>query len=267
VPGSRASRFRRDRGPDDRCHHRLCARRASEAIGVTLWSTTKTMGNILSLGKFCTRIILAAMFFAPAAIAQDRNEMVLKNDVNLRASLGDSSISYFSTTRFDRKIVWNSCELQSKLRPRHARWFGSLGAYNPAFSFGGVKRECNGVSRAVVQEGQIHFDSEEFATEWIRRRPRSYNTVWLDNGLLVSWAVNPARSQFNVDIWLMCFNGRPYRASGKATTGTIEISPNKGGEALHDCATVGSEEIEQTKQQLKKFWQSVDSLPPHMRGG
>jgi hypothetical protein len=89
--------------------------------------------------------------------------------------------------------------------------------------------------------------------------------VWLENGLLVLWAVNPARSQFNVDIWLMCMNGRPYRANRKASAGSIEIYPNSAGDTLHDCATVSVTDIEQTKQQLEKHWQLVDSLPAHMR--
>jgi hypothetical protein len=212
-------------------------------------------------------ITVGLMFFIPSASAQDRNEMVLRNDVTLRASLEDSSISYSATTRFDRKIVWKSCELQSQLRPRHARWFGSLGAYNPAASFGLMRSECNGVSRAVVQEGQIHFASDEFANEWIRRRPRSYKTVWLDNGLMISWAVDPSRSQFGINVWLMCLDGRPYRAGRKASAGSIEVSPNRAGETLHDCAIVGATDIEQTKQQLERSWQTFDSLPAHMRGG
>jgi hypothetical protein len=117
----------------------------------------------------------------------------------------------------------------------------------------------------VVGEGQIHFDDLRFAHEWIRRRPSSYKTVWTNDGLLVSWDMVPGREQLNVDVWLMCINGkRPTKLDG-ATDSAVSAAANKQSQSVHECAVVAQDVIDQTRTQLEEEWKSNDAWAAKFR--
>ena len=180
--------------------------------------------------------------------------------VTIRAKKDGASITVRSGKELDRTYEWDSCILKSHMGARKQRWFGSMGIYDPAPSFGFsfAPRGCEGISRTVVQEGQIHFDDLRFAYEWIRRQPSGYKTVWTNDGLLVSWTTVPGRTQLNVDVWLMCINGgRPTQLNG-ATDSAITVTASPRDKGIYDCAVIEKDVINQTRNQLEAEWKNVD---------
>lgn len=206
-----------------------------------------------------TLVSVAWLAFSPPAFGA--TELVMHEGATIKAQKDGSSMSVRSGNGFNRTYEWDSCTLNSNMGARKQRWFGSMGIYDPAPSFGFSfsPRGCQGISRTVVEEGQIHFDDLQFAYEWLRRRPRSYKTVWTNDGLLVSWATVPGRSQLNVDVWLMCIDGKHPTHLDGATDSAITVTANPQGKSIRDCAVVGKDVIDQTRVQLEDDWKKIDA--------
>jgi hypothetical protein len=185
-------------------------------------------------------------------------ELVMREGVTIEARKDNTSVKVTADKGFDRTYEWDRCKLKSDMGARKQRWYGSMGIYDPAPSFGFTFGGCSGISRTVVQEGQIHFDDMQFAQKWIERRPKSYKTVWTNDGLLVSWNIVPGRQQLDVDVWLMCVNGkRPKRLVG-ANDSAVTVSPISTENGIHECAQVGQDVIAQTRAQLEEDWKKID---------
>lgn len=120
---------------------------------------------------------------------------------------------------------------------------------------------CDGISRTVVEEGQIHFADELSAVEWLSRYKTigGFNTVWSKDGLLVQWGVSPQRNQINVDLWQICIKGkRPVNLAG-ALDQSIKVShPNGSVFARRECVDVPESVIIGTQKAWRDNWRQVD---------
>lgn len=188
-------------------------------------------------------------------------ELVMYEGVTIEASKGSSSVKVIAGKGLDRTYKWSDCELESDMIARKKRWYGSLGIYDPAPSFFPFLSlgSCQGINRTVVEEGQIHFDNLQFAHKWIERQLlRNIETVWTNDGLFVSWHIVPGRAQLNVDLYLICINGkRPIHLDG-AIDSSIIVSQNKSGQSIQECVPVGQDVIDQTRTQLEEDWKKID---------
>jgi len=185
-------------------------------------------------------------------------ELVMREGATIEARKENTSVMVTSGKGFDRTYEWERCKLKSDMVARKKRWYGSMGIYDAAPSFGLSTGGCSGISRTVVEEGQIHFNDLQFAQKWIERRPKSYKTVWTNDGLLVSWNIVPGRRQLNVDVWLMCINGKRPKQLVGANDSAVTVSPASTGKSIHECAQVGQDVIDQTRSQLEEDWKKID---------
>jgi hypothetical protein len=205
------------------------------------------------------------LLFTQLSLAQVATELVMHEGTSIDAIKDGSAIKVTAGKGFDRTYESDGCRLKSNMHARTTRWFGSLGIYDPAGSISGSlfsPAACKGITRTVVQEGQIHFDDAQFAYEWIRRQQRGYGktgkTVWTNDGLLVSWNTVPGREQLNVDVLLMCINGkRPKNLEG-ATDSAIKIAANSAIRPIHECAVVGKDVIDKTRREMEEDWKKID---------
>ncbi len=119
-----------------------------------------------------------------------------------------------ATELYPRTYYWGRCSGTVELEPRNQRWRGSLGAYSPGSGFHWP--ECEGVARAVVEEGQQHFRNDSEALAWIKKQSEWMPLVYRHDGLAVGWrTVIPYRKQLNVDVWQILIGGRkPVNLSG-----------------------------------------------------
>jgi hypothetical protein len=204
--------------------------------------------------------LIPSGFSPPRAPVQ--NELVLKEGARLEAGNLNSKITVIAGKNQDRRYEWGGCGIDSIMGLRLERWYGSLGMYDAAYHpFNGNHTECNGITRPVVEEGQIHFADLESAETWIARY--SYfladNKVWTNDGLLIRWAINPQRSQIGVDLWQICIRGeRPTKLKG-ASDQSIKIShPNGSAFARQDCAHVPESVYEETKKIWDDHWRKIN---------
>jgi hypothetical protein len=133
---------------------------------------------------------------------------------------------------------------------------GKLGIYDPAPSFGVTSYfACEGISRTVVEEAQVHFENDAAAMSWLARYATIYpkDTVWTNDGLVVSWAVVPKRDQLNADVLQICVNG--HRPKSLAHASEQQISMNG---ARRNCIAVPPTVFEETQKTWAAHWKQVD---------
>lgn len=190
-----------------------------------------------------------------SACLHAETELVMHEGVVIEARKDNVLIKVTAGKKFERTYEWDRCKLESDMVARQGRWYGSMGIYDPAFSFGFSFRGCSGISRTVVNEGQMHFDDVQFAQKWIEHYSRSFKTAWTNDGIFVAWGLSPGRRQLNVDVWMLCINGkRPkYLIGGRDSP--VKIVPNAKGESLYECAQVGMDVINQTRSQFEADWE------------
>lgn len=207
--------------------------------------------------------VLAGFFVTQMSYASAATELVMYEGTSIQASHDGSVIRIVAGGGLDRRYEFDGCSLKSHMGARGGRWMGSMGIYDPAGP-GSSFFSCKGISRTVVEEGQIHFDDMSFADEWIRRQQRAAgktgHVVWASNGLLVSWNTVPNRLQLNVDVWRMCFHAaHPTKWDG-ATDGAIRVQGNQSGQTIRDCAVVGKDVIDQTRKDWEEEWRKYSGF-------
>jgi len=204
-------------------------------------------------------LAFACQFSAQSAKADEENkyEVVFRDSAKVELKNGQDTLVIEAIDALNRIIYHNNCIYKVKLWPRVDRWYGNLGGYNAAPSYFN-KDGCNGISRIVISEGQIHFDNREFALEWLSKRPRSYNNVHGRQGLVVSWGVNLQRSQIGIDIDLMCFDGVPFDSGMEKGEINKFYNNEYKNDVIYKCNTVSKNVVDETvkiyTEDWKKYW-------------
>ena len=231
-------------------------------------NAAKISSRRVALVAIISGLFVIAVAASGCASKGSTPELVLGEGVRLTAKGATGDVSVVAGKGLARSYQWNSCSLNASMRARPTRWFGSLGIYDPASSFGVLSRllpwwfKCDGVSRTVVQEGQIHFFDRESAENWITRYSKGDETVWSNNGLLVKWGINREREQINVDVWQVCISGRwPTELTGAQDEALVLSQISGAGPARRECATVGPEVSGNTLKDWQNFWHEIDNWP------
>ncbi len=241
------------------------ARAGYRARYASSMSQLRRSPQILMLAILVACIVQTSISSASPNDPLPRTELVLTEGSRLEVASSKGNIAIVAGKALARQYQWDGCALDSHMHARTHRWFGSLGAYDPAGRLGKADflkyPSCKGVSRTVVEEGQIHFPDLESAEEWIRHRPKSWTTVWTNDGLVVSWIISPAQSEgvaiggFSLDLKLVCINGqRPTRLAGSSDQAVKLVHSSGPNQAIHKCATVGSDVIAETQRVLIEDW-------------
>jgi ankyrin repeat protein len=147
-----------------------------------------------------------------AATGRPRLETVLSEGMELTAKTPVGSITILAKRHLQRTFIWNHCERTVTLEPRQKRWLGSLGAYFPG---GGTTwRLCDGIDRAIVDEGEQHFQTDREALSWIHEQT-NLAFVYTDDGLMLGWERDLSRKTLNVALWQILVAGaKPSRLAG-----------------------------------------------------
>lgn len=204
---------------------------------------------------------LCSFLWLPQLALAATPELALQEHVQLTVNAPDGAITVVAGSGMTRTYKWGGCSLDARMRPRPSRWFGSLGIYdsapsNPGFS---TTRQCQGISRTVVEEGQIHFDDAAAASEWLRRYAAVRPTVWSSDGLVVQWSTTPGRDQLSVDVWQVCVASQyPTQLSG-AKDSALQVTRLAGvGPSRHACVSVTAGVVAETHAAWQRHWESVE---------
>ena len=218
----------------------------------------------MGAGAVAVMALAVALTSVPArghAARHPGPELVLREFARVDADTPTGRVSVLAGEGLARTYEWGGCSLSASMSARRSRWYGSLGAYDAAGRAGLIDtlrdrmRACKGISRPVVQEGQIHFADVPSAERWLRQYARMASTVWNDRGIVLQWQVRPSRDQLNVDLWLMCINGdAPVKLAG-ATNDVIGLHHRDGAaHAIHTCARVDPDVIRHTQKMWEDLW-------------
>lgn len=202
-------------------------------------------------------------WFNPAIIPLP-SEIVLQEGARLVANTSNGNITVIAGNKFERRYEWNGCGIDAHMFPRKNRWFGSLGMYDAAARmFYNPWAGCDGISRPVVEESQIHFADEHSAEVWITRRKRidSWFTVWTNDGIFIQWGLSPQRNQLNVDLMQICIKGKkPTKLTGAVDTSISVFHPNGHESSRRECVDVSADVIIETQKTLSEDWRKTDEL-------
>lgn len=153
---------------------------------------------------------------------RSRIEMVMALDTTITATTARGKIVIHAKSDLGRSYEFDSNHLSVTMWPRTERWYGSLGLYYPAPSLGLWPRR--GIYRAVVEEGQQHFNTQEEAISWLRARtwwPYTYRS----DGLVVGWGTTPERHQLNAEVWQLYIQGHKPSGLAGADDSSIIVTP------------------------------------------
>jgi hypothetical protein len=121
---------------------------------------------------------------------------------------------------FTRSYTWDGETRSVDLFPRDERWYGSFGAYYPGP--GSHWRSNHGITRGVLEEGQMHFDTMEDAQNWLNSKPRA---VYTHDGLVVDFRKNSGGGgTLSVDVWQILVRGQRPTMLNNGHDDSISIS-------------------------------------------
>jgi hypothetical protein len=149
-----------------------------------------------------------------------RNEPVLLPGNVVRAKTSVGTIAIRADGGFGRTYSWEGADRFVVMQPRHERWYGSLGIYFPGP--GDHWEEHQGITRGVLSEGQMHFETLEEARKWLSSLTY-YPHVYRNDGMVVGWGKALSRNQLNVDVWQVLINGRKPEQLPGADDGSITV--------------------------------------------
>ena len=171
-------------------------------------------------------------------------ELVLREGARFTATTKSGTIAVIAGPGFNRTYEWNGCSLRAAMGARSKRWYGALGIYDAAGSFGLFDWliGCKGISRTVVEEAQVHFSTQQGAERWMMSRSKAFDSVWSNDGLFIQWGVSPGRNQINADVWQICIAGKwPVQLRGAKDEAISVTQLSSSGSTRYECAPVGEE--------------------------
>jgi hypothetical protein len=182
--------------------------------------------SFLSRVKKTTILAFVAVLTASCSAPRTEGlELVMQPGMKITANTKTGIIVISAGNGLERTYDWEGASRTATLWPRTERWYGSLGAYYPGP--GEHWREHNGITRGVLQEGRQHFDSNEQATDWLRKQAGYYPTIYRNDGLVVSFGKTLVRRQINVEVWQILIHGAKPQILAGSDNSKINITTPK----------------------------------------
>lgn len=133
-------------------------------------------------------------------------EVVMAPGASISAETATGMITIKAGKGLLRSYTWEGATRSVEMGARKVRWYGSLGLAFPGP--GDHWKEHNGITRGVLEEGQMRFTTVAAAMKWINDRSKGTPLVYRNDGLLVAFGKNLSRKQLNVEVWQIFINGR-----------------------------------------------------------
>jgi hypothetical protein len=170
-------------------------------------------GLVLVLSQSCTKPQLNTF-----------NEVVMCKGMRIVAERQGETLEISAQDDVVRSYATGGVDVSFKLKPRDARWYGSLGLY---------RASGNRDVHAVLEEGHQYFASAQEALEWLKWQDDRLHYVYNSSGLVVGWSLqrNPSESDprhaLSVQVWQFYINGKKPASLANANDDALRISYQK----------------------------------------
>lgn len=136
------------------------------------------------------------------------NEVVMTPGMTITVVNSIGKLVIIAGENYLRSFSWDGDTRSVIMKPRKDRWNGSLGIYYPGN--GSHWKEHDGITRAVLEEGVLNFNSIDAILEYIARYGENEKVTYNDNGLFIFWDKSPGGGgTLNVMLWQLLINGKP----------------------------------------------------------
>jgi hypothetical protein len=153
------------------------------------------------------------------------NEVVMTPGMEITADTPSGEIKVTAGNGLKRSYTWDGETRSVEMRTRKRKEGRDMGIYFPGP--GEHWKENHGVTRGVLQEGRLNFNSEEAALKWLSEKPAFIPRVYRRDGLSVWFAKAPSRRQINVDVFQVYIgNSKPKQLPG-AQDENIQVNLDK----------------------------------------
>lgn len=146
-------------------------------------------------------------------------EVVMAPGSSISAETSMGEITITAGKGLLRSYTWDGATRSVEMGVRKVRWYGSLGLSFPGP--GDHWKEHNGITRGVLEEGQMRFKTVAAALKWIKDRRKSIPLVYRDDGLVVGFDIVPERRQINVEVWQIYINRKKPKTLAGSTNSYI----------------------------------------------
>ena len=153
-------------------------------------------------------------------------EAVLSDGMKICAKASNDSICISAIGQNKRSILWDGQDRSITLLPRKERWNGKLGLVSPNQPKNIWKGE-NGITRVLIEEAEIRYDSIESAIEAINFPGKEkYSVVYNDNGLLLTWhsSDSPEEKLLDLMVYQILIDGEKPKHLPGSRNEDIDIS-------------------------------------------
>lgn len=133
-------------------------------------------------------------------------EVVMAPGSSITAETATGTITIKAGNGLMRSYTWEGATRSVEMGARNVRWYGSLGLAFPGP--GDHWKEHNGITRGVLEEGQMRFATVAAAMKWIKGIAKGTPLVYRNDGLLVAFGKNLSRKQLNVEVWQIYIAGK-----------------------------------------------------------
>lgn len=193
-------------------------------------------------------------------LPDEHMEIVLTPNSHLTIESSSGTLRVVAAEGLSRRYEWAGCGLDADPCPRGNRWYGKRGIYDPAPGFAYIWNSCDGISRPVVEEAQLHFMSTDNALWWMNRYAQIApgDTRWTDDGLFVQWDITPSRGQLSVSVVQICINGERPAALAGATDSAIRTVSADGTSGRAPCKAVSQAEVEESMEVWVTHFREAD---------
>ncbi|HEY2412783.1 MAG TPA: hypothetical protein VGI40_11100 [Pirellulaceae bacterium] len=187
-------------------------------------------GADASQDKVLEKLIQEAAEKAKREVGRDapipaQNEVAMSPGMKITATTPKGTIVITAGNGLKRSYTWEGATRFVEMTPRRERWYGSLGLYFPGPGNHWAKH--NGITRGVVEEGQMLFKTNDEAVKWITNQYMPF--VYRSDGLAVGWDTNLERQQLSVDVWQLIVDGKkPTALPGGQDDKIVVELPAKG---------------------------------------
>lgn len=154
------------------------------------------------------------------------NEIVMHSGMSITATNKIGKLTVTAGKGFERNYTWEGETRSVVMIPRKKRWYGRFGIYFPGT--GNHWKTHNQITRGVLEEAVIDFDTIENAMAFIQHPSRKSTTVYRDDGLVVTWIKNikPSGgpgSTLHVDVWQVLIKGEKPIELPQSDNSSIQI--------------------------------------------